>query len=94
MRVTTLLSTSFFAKYLHVVEDAPGRGHLCHTVTFLVYYETSLFGVEENGESDWLLTVATKANNKMEKYTFMKPEVYCEKKAIDGYQYSTKIYID
>ena len=32
----SLFSTSFFAKYLHVVEDGPGWGHLCHTDTFLV----------------------------------------------------------
>ena len=32
----SLFSTSFFAKYLCVVEDGPGRGHLCHTDTFLV----------------------------------------------------------
>ena len=32
----SLFSTSFFAKYLRVVEDGPGRGHLCHTDTFLV----------------------------------------------------------
>ena len=30
-------STSFFAKYLRVGEDGPGRGHLCHTDTFLFY---------------------------------------------------------
>ena len=34
----SLLSTSFFAKYLRVVKDGPGRGHLCHTDTFLVDY--------------------------------------------------------
>ena len=33
-----LFSTSFFAKYLRVVEDGPGRGHLCHTDTFLVFF--------------------------------------------------------
>ena len=37
MRVMALFSTSFFAKYLQVGEDGPGRGHLCHTDTFLVY---------------------------------------------------------
>ena len=26
----------FFAKNLHVVDDGPVRGHLCHTDTFLV----------------------------------------------------------
>ena len=31
MRVMALFSTSFF-----VGEDGPGRGHLCHTDTFLV----------------------------------------------------------
>ena len=36
MRVMALFSTSFFAKYL--LEDGPGRGHLCHTDTFLVYF--------------------------------------------------------
>ena len=36
MRVMALFSTSFFAKYLRVGEDGPGRGHLCHTDTFLV----------------------------------------------------------
>ena len=28
----------FFAKCLHVGEDGPGRGQLCHTDTFLVYF--------------------------------------------------------
>ena len=37
MRVMALFSTLFFAKYLRVGEDGPGRGHLCHTDTFLVY---------------------------------------------------------
>ena len=32
-----LFSTLFFAKYLRVGEDGPGRGHLCHTDTFLVF---------------------------------------------------------
>ena len=36
MRVMALFSTSFFAKCLRVGEDGPGRGHLCHTDTFLV----------------------------------------------------------
>ena len=36
MRVMALFSTSFFAKYLREGEDGPGRGHLCHTDTFLV----------------------------------------------------------
>ena len=36
MRVMALFSTSFFAKYLRVGENGPGRGHLCHTDTFLV----------------------------------------------------------
>ena len=36
-----LCSTSFFAKYLHVAEDGPGRGHLCHTDTFLVFFFNS-----------------------------------------------------
>ena len=31
------ISTSFFAKYLRVVEDGPGREHLCHTDIFLVF---------------------------------------------------------
>ena len=31
-----LVSTFFFAKCLCVGEDGPGRGHLCHTNTFLV----------------------------------------------------------
>ena len=31
-----LFSYSFFAKYLRVGEDGPGRGHLYHTDTFLV----------------------------------------------------------
>ena len=35
MRVKALFST-FFAKYLRVGEDGPGRGHLYHTDTFLV----------------------------------------------------------
>ena len=38
MRVMALFSTSFFAKYLRVGEDGPGRGHLCHTDTFLFYF--------------------------------------------------------
>ena len=38
----SLFSTSFFAKYLHVVEDCPGQGHLCHTDTFLVLFHTLL----------------------------------------------------
>ena len=37
MRVMALFSTSFFAKYLRGGEDGPGRGHLCHTDTFLVF---------------------------------------------------------
>ena len=36
MRVMALFSTSFFAKYLRLDEEGPGRGHLCHTDTFLV----------------------------------------------------------
>ena len=28
----------FFAKYLCGDEDGPGRGHLCHTDTFLVLF--------------------------------------------------------
>ena len=39
MRVMAIFSTSFFAKYLHRDEDGPGRGHLCHTDTFLVYLD-------------------------------------------------------
>ena len=35
MRVMALFSTSFFAKSLCVVEDGPGRGHLCHIDTIL-----------------------------------------------------------
>ena len=38
MRVMALFSTSFFAKYLRVGEDGPGRGHLYHTDTFLVVF--------------------------------------------------------
>ena len=38
-----LFSTSFFAKYLRVGEDGPGRGHLCHTDTFLVLTILNLF---------------------------------------------------
>ena len=30
--------TSFVAKCLHVGEDGPGQGHLCHTDTFLVQF--------------------------------------------------------
>ena len=30
----------FFAKYLRVDEDGSGRGHLCHTDTFLVFFYT------------------------------------------------------
>ena len=41
MRVMALFSTSFFAKYLRVGEDGPGRGHLCHTDTFLVFFSIS-----------------------------------------------------
>ena len=46
MRVMALFSTSFFAKYLHVGEDGPGWGHLCHTDTFLVLFlhENIIFG--------------------------------------------------
>ena len=36
MRIMALFSTSFIAKYLGVVEDGPGRGHLCHADTFLI----------------------------------------------------------
>ena len=42
MRVMALFSTSFFAKYLHVDEDGPGRGQLCHIDTFLVSVNKSL----------------------------------------------------
>ena len=38
MRVMALFSISFFAKCLRVGEDGPGRGHLCHTDTFLVFF--------------------------------------------------------
>ena len=38
MRVMALFQLHFFAKCLHVGEDGPGRGHLCHTDTFLVTY--------------------------------------------------------
>ena len=38
MRVMALFSTSYFAKCLHVGEDGPGRGHLCHIDTFLVLF--------------------------------------------------------
>ena len=38
----SLFSTSFFAKYLHVVEDGSGQGHLYHTDTFLVFFFFSL----------------------------------------------------
>ena len=37
-------STSFFAKCLHVGEDGPGRGHLCHNDTFLVLFCLNCFG--------------------------------------------------
>ena len=40
MKVMALFSTSFFAKCLRVGEDGPGRGHLCHTDTFLVLYKS------------------------------------------------------
>ena len=36
LQTPALVSTSFFAKYLRVGEDGPGREHLCHTDTFLV----------------------------------------------------------
>ena len=36
LQTPALVSTSFFAKCLHVGEDGPGRGHLCHIDTFLV----------------------------------------------------------
>ena len=42
MKVMALFSTSFLAKCLRVGEDGPGRGHLCHIDTFLVF---SLFGL-------------------------------------------------
>ena len=32
----SLFSTSFFTKYLRVVEDGPERGYLYHTDTFLL----------------------------------------------------------
>ena len=40
MTVMALFSTSFFffAKCLHVGEDGPGLGHLCHTDTFLFFF--------------------------------------------------------
>ena len=41
--ICPFFSTSFFAKYLHVVEDGPGRGHLCHTDTFLVFFTGTPF---------------------------------------------------
>ena len=49
-----LFSTLCFAKYLRVGEDGPGRGHLCHTDTFLVYlcavaYREQRETVEEEG---------------------------------------------
>ena len=31
MRVMAFFSTSFFPKYLRVVKDGPGRGHLCQS---------------------------------------------------------------
>ena len=34
----SLFSTPIFAKYLRVIEDGPGRGHLCHTDIFLVLF--------------------------------------------------------
>ena len=36
-----LFSTSSFAKCQRVGEDGPGRGHLCHTDTFLVIISLS-----------------------------------------------------
>ena len=39
----SLFSTSFFAKYLCVVEDGPGWGHLYHTDMFLVSYKNYTF---------------------------------------------------
>ena len=49
MRVMALFSTSFFAKYLRVGEDdGPGRGHLCHTDTFLVFFSSILVVLFEN----------------------------------------------
>ena len=38
LQTPALVSTSFFAECLHVGEDGPGRGHLCHTDTFLVKF--------------------------------------------------------
>ena len=38
MRVMAFFSTSFFAKCLRVGEGGPGRGHLSHTDTFLVFF--------------------------------------------------------
>ena len=39
MRVMALFPTSFFfAKFLRVGEDGPGRGHLYHSDTFLVFF--------------------------------------------------------
>ena len=37
-RIMPHLAELFFAKCLHVGEDVPGRGHLCHTDSFLVDY--------------------------------------------------------
>ena len=38
MRVMALYLTSFFAECLRMAEDGPGRRHLCHTDTFLVFF--------------------------------------------------------
>ena len=44
MRVMALFfNFIFFAKCLHVGEDGPGRGHLCHIDTFLLTPLTFLF---------------------------------------------------
>ena len=45
LQTPALVSTSFFAKYLRLVEDGHGRGHLCHTNTFLVYFMIGIFFV-------------------------------------------------
>ena len=69
MRVMALFSTSFFAKCLHVGEDGPGRGHLCHTDTILVisYFSMKMYIV---GTQKHLCKVLQGASNEYSQNMF------------------------
>ena len=56
MTVMALFSTSFFAKCLHVDEDSPGQGHLCHIDTFLVFLFFSK--LNDVGDAIWIIFCA------------------------------------